>query len=179
MPWSQRDKDALHFVFTYVGRGATANIEHLSAQIPESHFETDDRVGWSWSYACVSPPQVGLLDGMQLYFHVEDFDGDAPVPNARFAKSDAVCVLLGPARQLVPSIHYAVVRKHAEAAGIDWPLLPVAVQLQSEIHDEAAVAELKQLLGEFDRPWFDATPATVPPLVLHVGSKEAPTSRRD
>jgi uncharacterized protein YegJ (DUF2314 family) len=157
MVWAEREKNVLHFVLTYVGAGANANVEYIASQIPGSQLERSLHDGLSWAHGRVSPPGLAL-DGVQVVVHLEAYEGTRAAKRTRFANTDALCVLIAPASQMVPFLHHRVTRQAAEEAGLDWMKLPVVMQVHRDAPGGDSLAELKDMVGEPDRSWFEATP---------------------
>ena len=88
----ERDMNALHLSLVYVGNGARAAATALVEGTAGSHLERDDLGGLTWSHACLSPAELGWLDGMQIFIHIEAYEGESAALRVRLNHSDAVCV---------------------------------------------------------------------------------------
>ena len=152
--WVQRNKDSLHFVFTYIGPSANAQLDYIASTDADTELRHVERDGLQWGYACISPLSLGLLDGMQIFLHLVAYEGLAAAKRAHLDNTDALCIVLDPAHSLVTALHARVVRACAEDRGHRWTDMPVVLQSLGEIGD------LPEATGETTRSWFTVSPAT-------------------
>lgn len=162
MVWVQKSESSLHFKLAFVGGGAPDIVSYIAAKVPDSHVEDLSDEGLRRTYACISPPDLGLFDGMRSFFHISGYEAPRAGQHADLANIDGVAIVIDARRLTLTWLvaNQLLLTDLAAQCGAKWTSLARTILVNRDAIDPVSTRELQEALGDQGLTWIESTPSS-------------------